>query len=77
MEKIGNRPITEADTDFSKLQKNKIKKKSEKSENFSKKFREIFCFFLFFILFFCSLEKSVSASVIGLLPIFFMTKQSF
>ena len=43
MKKIGNRPITEADTDFSKLQKNqkkKIKKKSKKfqkiSNNFSK-----------------------------------------
>ena len=45
MKKIGNRPITEADTDFSKLQKNKIKKKYEKSENFSE-------IFLFFILFF-------------------------
>ena len=37
MKKIGNRPITEADTDFSKQQKNfeKIKKIRKNSEKFS------------------------------------------
>ena len=48
----------------------KLKKWKKKSENFSE-------IFLIFSLFFWSLEKSVSASVIGRLPIFFMTKQSF
>ena len=53
MKKIGNRSITEADTDFSKLQKNeiknrKIKKKSEKfSENFWDFFPHFFTTFLF------------------------------
>ena len=68
MKKIGNRPITEADTNFSKLQKKTIRKKNP--QNFSENFRNFFYFFAY-------LEKSVSASVIGRLPIFFMTKQSF
>ena len=40
MKKIGNRPIIEADTDFSKLQKNKNKNK--KIKNFRKIFRKIY-----------------------------------
>ena len=42
MKKIGNRPITEADTDFSKLQKKKEKKNQKFSENFSENFRDFF-----------------------------------
>ena len=57
MKKIGNRPITEADTDFSKLQKNKIKKKYEKSENFSKNVGIFFPFFTTFLFFF--LQRSM------------------
>ena len=40
MKKIGNWPITEADTDFSKLQKNK--NKNIKTKKFRKNFRKIY-----------------------------------
>ena len=54
MKKIGNRPITKADTDFSKLQKNEIKNKKikEKSENFLENFWDFFLFFYFLFHFF-------------------------
>ena len=49
MKKIGNRPITEADTDFSKLQKNEIKNRKIKKN--PKNFRKIFgIFFPIFLL---------------------------
>ena len=49
MKKIGNRPITEADTDFSKLQKNKRKKKIRKIfGKFSGFFSPFFTTFSFF-----------------------------
>ena len=54
MKKIGNRPITEADTDSSKLKQNQKKKekKSEKSEKFPEKiFGKIFGFFFPFFFF--------------------------
>ena len=99
MKKIGNWPITEANTDFSK-----ISTKSEQNfdEFWSFEFYERslwHCRFDRTLSYsakgsahktpklqnsskFCSdlvdiLEKLVSASVIGRLPIFFMTKQSF
>ena len=56
MKKIGNRPITEADTDFSKLQK-KLKKKIKKKnlEKISENFRDFF--FLFLILSYLFVKK--------------------
>ena len=49
MKKNGNRPITEADTDFSKLQKNEIKNRKIKKN--PKNFRKIFgIFFPIFLL---------------------------
>jgi hypothetical protein len=57
MKKIGNRPITEADTDFSQLQKKK-KKKIRKIFGFGKIFG-IF-FFLFLLLsYFFFLQRSM------------------
>ena len=44
MKKIGNRPITEADTDFSKLQKNQ--KSKIKNQKISENFRDLFFFLL-------------------------------
>ena len=60
MKKIGNRPNTEADTDFSKLQKNEIKNKKIKKN--PKNFRKIFRIFFppFFTLFlFSFLQRSM------------------
>ena len=48
MKKIGNRPITEADTDFSKLQKKEKKEKKKDPKNFLKIFDIFFIFFLQF-----------------------------
>ena len=57
MKKIGNRPITEADTDFSKLQKNEIKKKEKK------KIRKIFgIFFYYFLIFFLTKKYVITFS---------------
>ena len=46
MKKIGNRPITEADTDFPKLQKIKEEEKKNNSEKFSGFFSPFFYYFL-------------------------------
>ena len=58
MKKIGNRPITEADTDFSKLQKNEIKNKI-KSEKFSENFPDFFTLFFYYFLIFFLTKKYV------------------
>ena len=58
MKKIGNWPITEADTDFSKLQKNEIKNKI-KSEKFSENFPDFFTLFFYYFLIFFLTKKYV------------------
>ena len=62
MKKTGNRPITEADTDFSKLQKNEIKNKI-KSEKILENFRDFFPpFFYYFLIFFLTKKYVITFS---------------
>jgi hypothetical protein len=49
MKKIGNRPITEADTDFSKLQKNEIKNEKKKNPKNSGFFFPFFLLLSYFL----------------------------
>ena len=95
MKKIGNRQITEADTDFSLDVYQKLVKQNRILMNFGIFYErtlwhcrfdrtlsysaKVYAHLKFQNLSkFCSdLRKTVSASVIGRLPIFFMTKQSF
>ena len=65
MKKIGNRPITEADTDFSKLQKNEIKNQNIKKnpKNFRKIFEIFFfLFFYYFLIFFLTKKYVITFS---------------